>query len=66
MKWYGVLVILTLAACNNSANSDVKLDGIKKSVDTTVNRISDSVKSKSGQIEEQIRKKIEKGLDTTK
>jgi hypothetical protein len=66
MKWYGVLVILTLAACNNSANSDVKLDVIKKSVDTTVNRISDSVKSKSGQIEEQIRKKIEKGLDTTK
>lgn len=67
MKWFGLLLILLISGCNSSTgNSESKLDSIRKSIDTTADRLADSVKSKSEQIEQSIRKKIENGRDSAK
>jgi hypothetical protein len=52
------LLILSCAACGNSAEDNNKLDSLKTQIDTTADKIADSVKAKASRLEDKIEEKL--------
>jgi peptidoglycan hydrolase CwlO-like protein len=53
------IVVLSLAACDNSGNTAAKADSLKDKLDTTLDKIGDSAKAKGGRALEAIKDKVQ-------
>lgn len=63
-----LLIILVAASwsCNSAGDTETQVDSLKRAMDTAVDKIGDSVKSKSKQMVEDIEKKVGEVKDSVK
>jgi hypothetical protein len=61
-----ILVILTLSACNNSAQIESKVDSLAKKIDTTADKVWDSTKAGFERLKDKVEDKLDKKDSTGK
>lgn len=63
-RFLGLCLMITLFSCANNSKTDAKLDSIKNYIDTTAEKIGDSIKAKSERLEDKIENKIKGRKDS--
>ena len=54
-----LLLVFTLAACNNSGKIESKVDSLSKKIDTTAEKVWDSTKAGFKRIKDKVEDKLE-------
>lgn len=61
-----IFLLVMMGSCNDTSITATKIDSLQKKVDTTIDKVTDSVKAKYNRLEDKIEKKIDALKDSSK